>query len=100
MLVLAGSGVFGVRAHAQWERAQEHCSFDLVCDPDGVSLAGDADTSATIANALAGAGVASVAAGAIMLWRAANRPERPDEALQAIPSVSSSSIGMAVMGRF
>jgi len=98
-LVAIGVGsYFGLTARSKWSDAQSNdCHNTTVCNAAGVQLAGDAKTDGSIGTVVFGAGVALVAAGAI-LWLTA--PSSGSTALRAAPMVLGAGGGLVIGGAF
>jgi hypothetical protein len=112
-LLIGGAGVaalgvgsfFGIDAISKASQARQTCPHPTCADANGVQTNQDAQTSATIADIVLGAGIAAVGVGAIVFFTAPkDRPAAPDgasaHALLILPAVTSSGGGLSVQGRF
>lgn len=99
-VAVAGGITFGLLARSSWHDAKNVCSGTTCDTPDelaaGQALVDRARTRGTIATALVVAG-GLVAAGGVIVWVTAPKAERT---LAVMPTGSSSSVGLAVLGRF
>jgi len=108
-LVVAGAGVAGLAAGAvmaglasgKWSDAQDnHCRTDVLCDPTGVALAGDAKTFATVSTALFIAGGVLAAGGGALFLLSLGSAKKEGAGLVIVPSAGPRSGGITAMGRF
>ncbi len=98
--IILGS-VFGMKAKAKWDDAQEFCPEETRCYPDGVTLVDDAKSSATIGTVgfvVGGVGIA----GAILLFVLApsGEPEQEAGSLRFVPTVTPEAGFLTVQGVF
>jgi hypothetical protein len=77
----------------------DHC--DVVtrqCDADGLTRTSDARSSANVATAIGGVGLAAVATGVFLYLTAPKHAETPSEARYLRPTLTSDSVGIALGG--
>lgn len=96
--LIGGTSYFGLTAYFA-NRESDGC--EPTCSMEDEDANEKAMRNAALANVSAGVGVATIAAGAFLLWRARKRAaaSRDERAWQLIPSVGSDSIGVALSGR-
>jgi hypothetical protein len=100
-LVALGAGVFfGLYASSTYDDARARCNANNECDQEGVNLAGDATTQATISTiAFIGSGV--LLAGGAVLYATAPRPaSAPGTTKSALTLRSFGLGGLAIRGAF
>jgi tetratricopeptide (TPR) repeat protein len=91
----------GATAITTWDEAFESgaCNADtLVCTPEGQEQTDTARSRARLSNVLLGAGVAAVAAGAVLYFTAPRAPEK--RSARIVPFTNGDGLGLAVMGGF
>jgi serine/threonine-protein kinase len=97
---LVGVGVgsfFGLNAMSKNNDAKTHCTADVACDPQGVSLTDDAKNAARISTIAFVAGGVFVAAGAV-LWITAPKASPATGGVLVAPMVGAREGGIAVRG--
>lgn len=103
-----GAGLFGVSlifgaiASSRWGEAQNHCHQNQ-CDATGVDLARGAQTMGNLSTGIFVVGVAAVATGVVLYFRARpSDPERvPDPAaLHIVPGSGVAPMGLTLQGGF
>ena len=99
-VAVAGGMTFGLLARSSWHDAKNVCDGTTCATPAdlaaGQELVDRARTRGTIATALVVAG-GVIAAGGVIVWITSPKRERT---LAVTPTGSSSSVGLAVLGRF
>jgi hypothetical protein len=99
-VAVAAGGTFGLLARSAWQEAKDVCGGSTCETPmqlaEGQELVDRARMRGTIATALVVAG-GLVAAGGVIVWVTAPKPERT---IAVTPTGSSSSVGLAVLGTF
>jgi hypothetical protein len=93
---LVVGGVFGAKAMTAWDDAKGRCDAGSprACDPDGVSLAGDASTFATVSTIGFVAGGALLGLG-VVLWVSAPSAKR---AVGLAPTADTRTAGLVLRG--
>jgi hypothetical protein len=108
-VVALGVGtVFSLGAKSSWDDSRSHCNALNECDDTGFSQVGDAQSKGTLATVLIGAGVAAVAAGAVLYFTApqveepepASAPASQPTALRLVPVLGGGVTGLSLGGRF
>jgi hypothetical protein len=102
-VVATGFGlVFGVKARSDYSDARTLCGASLVCDAadydKGKQLIRDSRSQATTATILVAAGVAAIAAGAIVFLTAPHTRERATARI--VPVAHDRGAGLAIIGGF
>jgi hypothetical protein len=99
-LALAGGAAFGLLARSKWHDAKNVCGGTTCDTPDqlarGQALADTARTRGNISTGLVIGGVVLVAGGVVLLVTAPTH----DRTVAIAPSVTTSSAGLAILGRF
>ncbi len=96
---LAGSIVLGLQARSLDDEAHTACPSGEPCrDPAAVAKSKDAVSKAKLATIVGGVGAAAVAAGVVM-W-IVGKPTPVERQAHAVPVVSSSGVGFAIVGAF
>jgi tetratricopeptide (TPR) repeat protein len=101
LLAVAVSLGVGATAVSTWDEAFESgaCNADtLVCTPEGQEQTDTARSRARLSNILLGAGVAAVAAGAVLYFTAPRAPEK--RSARIVPFTGGDGLGLAVVGGF
>jgi hypothetical protein len=100
--ILIGTG-FGASAASQWGDAQDTCEGGDTsrCTPEGVALAEDASSAATVSTVFFAVGIVGLGAGAF-LWFTAPPDEAPGprSGLRVTPVVGPGGVGGVVQGTF
>ncbi len=72
---LGVGGFFGLKTQSTWRDAQSHCTSNLECEAEGVTLAEQARSSGNIATIAVIAGGVLAAGGAVLFFTAPSRPK-------------------------
>lgn len=95
--------VFGAMTLSKTSAAKEHCSTDdpPQCDPEGLTLYGDAKTTANVSNVALAVGGAAVIGGVVLFLTApAGEAKRAEQGarLKVLPMVGLGSTGVLLQG--
>jgi hypothetical protein len=91
----------GGLASSKWNDALDnHCRTDTLCDPAGVSLAGEAKTFATVSTAMFIGGGILAAGGATLFIVSLGGGKKETTGLTLVPSAGPESGGLTIKGRF
>ncbi|HLV22469.1 MAG TPA: hypothetical protein VKZ49_16360 [Polyangiaceae bacterium] len=105
---LGAGGVFALSAVGKNNDADDHCrpNDNTLCDAEGVDLADEAGTQATIATVTMGLGAAALIGGIVLLATApsntatAPRPQRRTTAVRFDPVVGAGTAGLRLLGEW